>query len=185
MIFLTSDLHLGHNQPFIYEARGFKDIREHDFEIVQRWNSIVTPEDDVYVLGDLMLNDNLSGIRWIRCLNGKIHFIRGNHDTPTRIELYTKNGFKDEGYVKAFKYHKYHIYLSHYPTVTSNGDIESLHQVTLNMFGHTHSKDMFYNDLPWMFNVALDAHNCCPISLDLAIELMKDKLLLNKEKENL
>ena len=58
MVWFTSDLHLGHNKPFLYEPRGFKNIQEHDNAIIENWNKIIRPNDKVYVLGDLMLNDN-------------------------------------------------------------------------------------------------------------------------------
>ena len=66
--------------------------------------------------------------------------------------------------------------MSHFPTLTGNLEAESLHQMTLNLHGHTHSKDMFYEDRPYMFNVALDAHNCYPVLLDDIIEHMKNKV---------
>ena len=38
MVWFTSDLHLGHNKPFLYEPRGFKNIQEHDNAIIENWN---------------------------------------------------------------------------------------------------------------------------------------------------
>ena len=45
----------------------------------------------------------------------------------------------------------------------------------LNLFGHTHSKEKFYQDNPTMYNVALDAHNNTPVSIDQIIEDIKAK----------
>ena len=56
-IYFTSDLHLCHDRGFIYEPRGFNSIEEMNNAIVENWNSIVTNEDNVFILGDLMLND--------------------------------------------------------------------------------------------------------------------------------
>ena len=61
MIYFTSDLHFNHNKNFIYESRGFKSIEEHDKEIIKNWNNIIKDNDDVYILGDLMLGDNEYG----------------------------------------------------------------------------------------------------------------------------
>ena len=47
--------------------------------------------------------------------------------------------------------------------------------MTINLFGHTHSKDHFYEDTPYMYNVAMDAHNCIPVPLDQIIEEIKEK----------
>lgn len=75
MIYLTSDTHFCHNKDFLYEPRGFQSIEEHDEAIVKNWNSIVTPDDEVYHLGDVMLNDNTKGLGYLKQLNGKIHII--------------------------------------------------------------------------------------------------------------
>ena len=39
-IYFSSDLHFSHNKDFIYKARGFTSIEEHDEEIIKRFNSI-------------------------------------------------------------------------------------------------------------------------------------------------
>ena len=77
MIFLTSDLHLGHDKDFVVQARGFETVEEMNAEIIRRWNERVYPDDDVYVLGDLMLGDNDYGIKCINRLAGNIHIILG------------------------------------------------------------------------------------------------------------
>lgn len=180
MIYLTSDLHFCHSKSFIYEPRGFTSIEEHNEAIIKNFNSIIKPEDELYILGDLMLCDNERGLECLRQLNGNKHFIYGNHDTPARCRLYSEIGIIDEGYATMLKYKKYYFYLSHYPTVTSNGEIESLHQVTCGLSGHTHSKDKFYNNISYLYNVAVDAHNCFPVSLDTIVEDMKIKF--NEQK---
>ena len=73
MIYITSDLHLGHNKDFLYTPRGFSSIEEHDKAIVENYNSIVQDDDEVYILGDVMLNDNESTHELVKSLKGKIH----------------------------------------------------------------------------------------------------------------
>ena len=75
MIYLTSDLHFCHDKSFLYEPRGFNSIEEHDENIIKNWNNIITPDDEVYLLGDVMLNDNVKGLNCLKQLNGKIHII--------------------------------------------------------------------------------------------------------------
>lgn len=50
-IWVTSDLHIGHNREFIYKTRGFNNIEEHDKKLVINWNELVDPADVVYILG--------------------------------------------------------------------------------------------------------------------------------------
>lgn len=39
------------------------------------------------------------------------------------------------------------------------------------------SKEHFYNDIPYMYNVAVDAHDCTPVNLDDIIEEMHEKVI--------
>lgn len=184
MIYLTSDLHFGHNREFIYGPRGFDNVHDQDEAIIERWNSIVTPEDEVYILGDLMLNDNAHGIECLKRLNGHKNFIRGNHDTDTRVELYMDEQGADIAFCgDAFrlKYRGYHFMMTHYPTLTGNLEKESLKQMTLNLYGHTHQKTNFYEDRPYMYHVGVDSHDCYPVSLDQIIEEMNAKVEECKE----
>ena len=56
-IFLTSDMHFGHDREFIWKARGYSSIEEMNEDYVEKWNSVISDEDDVYILGDLMLGE--------------------------------------------------------------------------------------------------------------------------------
>ena len=177
-IWLTSDLHFGHDRQFIYKPRGFKNIMEMNAAILVNHNKIVQPDDDVYILGDLMLGDNEIGLAFIEQLKGKLHIVYGNHDTDVRKELYKLlPNVVECNYALPIKYRKYNFYCSHFPTLTGNLEVESLHQCILNLFGHTHSKEHFYNDIPYMYNVAVDAHDCTPVNLDDIIEEMHEKVI--------
>lgn len=179
MIWFTSDLHLGHNRDFLYEPRGFKNIQEHDETIIKNWNKVVHPSDRVYVLGDLMLNDNEAGIKKIKQLKGQIYVVRGNHDSEVRMNLYNDcyNIIKvTEG--QFFRYGKYHFYLSHYPTLCSNFDSNKpLKARTVSLCGHSHCQNPFADwDKGLIYHVELDAHNNFPVSIDSIIEDIKKKI---------
>lgn len=177
-IFFTSDTHFGHDRQFIWGPRGFESVWKMNGAIVENWNKTVNTEDDVYLLGDVMLGDNEYGLTCLKQLKGNIHIVRGNHDTNTRMELYNKcwNVVEiTEG--QFFKYKDYHFYLSHYPTITSNLEKSpNPKEHMLNLYGHTHSKDKFYNDIPFMYNVAVDAHNCYPVEIEQIIIDIKEKV---------
>ena len=145
--------------------------------IIAAHNAVVKPDDDVYVLGDLMLGDYQKGIECIRRLNGALHLIRGNHDTDSRWNGYLslRNVYEMQNAIY-LKYKKHHFYMSHYPTLTGNLEKESLTQMTLNLFGHTHQKTNFYEDRPYMLHVGVDSHNCEPLLLDDAICMMYEKV---------
>lgn len=182
MIYFTSDLHFCHDREFVYKPRGFDNIDEMNEAIVQRWNSVVHPEDTVYVLGDLMLNNNDKGMELINRLNGSIIIFRGNHDTDARIQRYINDPKLQKtnmciAYADVIKYGKYHFYMSHYPTMTSNLDNDApLSQHIINLFGHTHQKSNFYNDIPFMYHVGLDSHDCYPVSVEQVLEDIRAKV---------
>lgn len=177
-IFLSSDLHFGHDREFIFKPRGFETVSDMNETILKNWNDTISEEDEVYLLGDLMLGDNEKGIEFIKKLNGKIHVILGNHDTNSRKEMYLKcNNIVDICYANQIKYKGYSFYLSHYPTLTGNLEgSTSLKQVVINLFGHTHQTNNFYNDIPYMYHVGVDSHNNTPILLDDIIEDCHNKV---------
>ena len=175
-IFVSSDLHFCLNKPFLYEPRGFFNIEEMNKNIVENWNSFVQPEDEAYVLGDIMLNDNEQGLELLKSLNGKIHIILGNHDTPTRESLYREcTNVVEITLAARLKYKGYHFFMTHYPCQTSNfDDNKSLKQRIINLCGHSHTKDPF---LDWkqhpIFHCEVDTNDCYPWLLDDIIKLIK------------
>ena len=176
MIYVCSDWHFNHDRDFVWQERGFHSVSEMNEEIVKRHNSIVTNEDDVYVLGDLCLGtDTESNKQLIESLNGKIHIILGNHDTPTRIEMYSScsNVVGVFGFGAMLKYKKYSFLFTHWPSNTSNYDEEKpLRCCLLNVCGHTHTKDKYLEMKKGQlsYHVEMEANNCYPISLDKIID---------------
>ena len=171
-----SDIHFTHNKSFLYEPRGFSSIEDHDKTIIENWNRLIGINDEVYYLGDFMLNDYDKSIEYIKSLNGKIHLFIGNHDSNKKIELYkTCSNIISIEYATILKIKKYNFWLSHYPTMVHNlrddKKIWSIH-------GHTHSKEKFSKEYNHCYNVCLDAHNNRPINLQQILEDIK-----NKEKE--
>lgn len=178
-IYVTSDWHFMHQQPFIYEPRGFNSAYEMSEAIIARHNAIVQPDDDVYVLGDLMLNNNELGLSCIKQLKGNLHIIRGNHDSDTRMELYNDcYNIVSISEGEFLRYGKYHFFLSHYPCLCSNFDSDKpLKARTVSLCGHSHVKDPFADwDKGTIFHAELDTNNCTPWLLDDIIEKLKEKV---------
>ena len=172
-IWLTSDSHFNHDKDFIWKARGFENINEMNEAIVERWNSVVKPDDIVYHLGDVMMGaDMQAGLRLVSRLNGIKYLAYGNHDSDNRIKSFAANHFfKDIQMGYRIKGPGKKLFIAtHYPTLVANGDenkpIYSLH-------GHTHSKDK-WSDVYHAYNVNVDAHDCKPVNLeDICLEIKK------------
>ena len=165
MVFVTSDLHFCHDREFIWGARGYADVNEMNEAQVRKWNEVVTDEDEVWVLGDLMLGDFEKGLSYLKQLKGKIHVCLGNHDTSKREQAYRDLGW-DVQLCARMKYKKISFDLSHYPTITHNIDEKELWQVVVNLYGHIHQTSNFYHDDPWMYHVGVDSHDGYPVSMD-------------------
>ena len=177
-IYFISDLHLNHDREFIYKPRGFNTVYEMNDTIIKNWNSIVNMEDDIYVLGDLMLGNNEVGISLIKQLKGNIHVVRGNHDTDVRMELYN-NCYNiveiTEG--QFFKYNGYHFYLNHFPCLCSNfDDKKPLQSKIINLCGHSHVNDAFADfNKGLIFHCEMDTNNCYPWDIENIIKKILDK----------
>lgn len=176
-IFLTSDTHFGHDREFVWKVRGFNSVKEMNETIVQKWNDTVSAEDDVYILGDVILGDP-DNIEYVKRLNGKLHIVLGNHDTSNREKMYRElpNVVEVAEVGIRLKYKKHHFVLTHYPMMTGNLEKESLKQMSLNLYGHTHQTSNFYNDMPFMYHVGVDSHDGYPVLLDDVIEEMYAKV---------
>lgn len=175
-IFLTSDLHLGHDREFVWKVRGYNSVEEMNVKQIEKWNSVVGNDDDVYVLGDLCLGGH-ENVELLKTLNGKIHIVLGNHDTTARQNLYMSlENVVEIEWAIMLNYKKYHFFMTHFPSMTGNLEKETLRQMTLNLYGHTHQKTKFFEDRPYMYHVGVDAHNGYPILLDDIIQEMRAKV---------
>jgi len=178
MIYITSDTHFCHNKEFLFKPRGFDTIDEHDQKVIENWNSVVSNDDDVYHLGDVLLSDTEKGIECLKQLNGKIHLIRGNHDTNAKLERIKEcSNVVEIADAKFFKYGKYHFFMSHYPCVTDSlNNYGGLERCMCNLYGHTHQQTNFYQETPFMYHVGLDSHNCKPISIEEVIKDIREEI---------
>lgn len=159
--YFVSDTHLGHANVIKYSNRPFKDVEEMNETIISNWNSIVTPEDTVYHLGDVSFTNQEKTEKYLSRLNGTIYHLRGNHDRKlrtTRFEWsrdYFELNIEDKDAHRGSKL----IILCHYPMATWNKS----HHGSLHLHGHCHG------NLPKDFNiyrldVGVDCWNYSPVS---------------------
>lgn len=181
MIYLCSDLHLFHDKTFIYEPRSFSSAQENVNTIISNFCSTLKEEDDLYILGDILVGpDSDNGLHYLATIPGKLHLLWGNHDSDRRKGLLAAlpNVVETLGCGTTLRYGKWHFLLSHYPTLTANYlDYDKpLRNRIWNLHGHTHDKNKFqFMDKGWQsYNVAVDAHDCCPVSIETIIDDIRD-----------
>lgn len=80
-IWVVSDTHFGHHNIIKYCNRPYSGPTEMDWDIVERWNSVIKPEDKVYHLGDVYMGcSNGYADNILSKLNGHKRLVIGNHD---------------------------------------------------------------------------------------------------------
>lgn len=77
VVYMTSDWHLGHAN--CAKWRGFDNVYHHDSTIMQNYADMVTNQDVVWFLGDILLGKD--SITAFRSLPGRKRIVLGNHDT--------------------------------------------------------------------------------------------------------
>lgn len=174
-VFFTADTHFGHKNIITFCNRPFATVEEMDQQLVENWNEVVAPEDEVYHLGDVSLAPVSRTRKLLDQLNGTIYLIQGNHE---KAALACRDRF---AWIKA--YHelsiddpeahrgKRHLMLFHYAMREWNGS----HHGTFHLYGHSHGT---LEDLPQQrsIDVGVDCHGYRPVSF---AEVRK--LLLAKE----
>lgn len=86
-IWFTSDTHFNHANIIEYCQRPFKDVNHMNHAMVNNWNSVVSPEDRVYHVGDFAMGNKSHWERFCKALNGCKILIRGNHDKGNTFML--------------------------------------------------------------------------------------------------
>lgn len=143
-IWFTADLHLYHDNILWMNNRPFKTCDEMWGYFKTEWNSKVSQDDYVFVLGDVLWKSSAQRLANMdKSLNGKICIVMGNHDKEMKVSKTNKTNF-DVFYshersefirVKSQKLGvDQYVFMSHYPALSwphkGRGSI-MLH-------GHTH-----------------------------------------------
>lgn len=197
--FFTSDTHFGHKNIIKYSNRPFRDFAHMDWEIVNRWNTLVGDTDVVYHLGDTALGDSTRWDEIFKSLNGYKVLIVGNHDRIFAGEKPRQREKWDE------KFHEWfdEIYdntditlsdgtavnLSHFPYQGDSHDADRYEQYRLPdegrtlIHGHTHAewaaKEMDSRVSrskagTLQIHVGMDAWHYKPVPEDKVIDLIKE-----------
>lgn len=170
MIYFTSDLHFGHANILKpeYCDRPWDNVAEMNRGLVENWNSVVKPQDEVWILGDCHCGrkSDKVALTWLPKCNGKKHLVKGNHDRPEFLEQAEAYGiFKSIQDYAELKYNKTKFVLLHYPMRAWNGS----HRGSIHLYGHTHGTR---EGVGRSMDVGVDAVGYKPISIDEVYERM-------------
>lgn len=132
--FYISDLHFDHANIIKLDNRPFYDVDEMNEELIKRWNSVVSNDDTVYILGDFCWSKKDKWNHVLEVLKGNKVLIRGNHD----VERMPKNCLKYFSDVKNYLEINdggKRVIMCHYPILTYRNSYDFN---TFMLFGHVH-----------------------------------------------
>lgn len=183
-IWFTSDLHFNNENIIKYNNRPFNSVEEMNEKLIENWNSIVSQEDIVYVLGDFIMGSPKDVKPILDKLKGKIILIVGNHDTNAKLDIYSELNIEIHEVLK-LKIGKIIYILFHYPIFIRSWEGQTKNRIYA-LSGHTHSENKFYENIPWNYNVGVDANNYKPVNIEDIKQAFKEKEEnLNKKVEEL
>lgn len=96
MRWYTSDHHFGHANIINMCRRPFHSVENMNKLMIQNWNEVVAPDDEVYYLGDFAMGEIAVTLPIISRLNGKVTLVCGNHDRPWLGNKHKKNRIANE-----------------------------------------------------------------------------------------
>lgn len=137
MKYFISDTHFYHKNIIDFDQRPFKTVEEMNETIINNWNTVVKPNDDVYILGDFCWTTAQSNeySKLITTLKGHKHLILGNHD-PKNMTATQKDWFASVSNLKELAENKQHIILCHYPMPFYRASYDLN---TWMLYGHVHN----------------------------------------------
>jgi calcineurin-like phosphoesterase family protein len=191
-VFFISDFHIGHsnvikfdNRPFL-DKYGNPDLQAMYKTIIANWNDVVKTNDIVFYLGDLVFGRPETANELIWALNGKIHFVMGNHDEYKDIvelkRFETVNDLVDLT-IKGDPNHKELFFqLLHYPIFSHRNASHGWYHIHGHCHGNLHHGDTrsYYNNRR-AIDVGCNVINYTPISYkDVVLKL--GGIFMEKEK---
>lgn len=171
--FFTADLHLDHANIIKHCKRPFDHVATMDWELTARWNDVVTPSDQVFILGDFLLGKKDRARFFLSRLKGQIFLVPGGHDESwlRKNEVYeTRNGTLTilPALITIKPAPKTPVVLCHYPLRTweqSNYGHTHLH-------GHSHGRGGVIRrsgdvGTGWSIDVGVDSWFYEPVSWEM------------------
>lgn len=172
--FFSSDAHHYHKNVIEFCGRPWTPETQTE-QLIERWNAKVGLMDDVYHLGDFAFANHkkLNGVvDIINQLNGKIHFIKGNHCYPRLWQDIEALNLPHVEFVK--DYHEISVdgikvCMFHFPIASWN----SMHHGSFHLYGHSHGS---FQGAGKCMDVGVDCHpNKEPFSWEEVKDFMRTR----------
>lgn len=144
--FFIADLHFGHFNIIRYDNRSYSTVEEMDNALINNWNSVVSDEDTVYILGDISWHNEERTVEIFEQLNGTKILIKGNHDSVAKGSRLMQCFAAVYDYYELYLDKKTKIVMSHYPIPFWNGQFRD----AIHLYGHVHNSHQWNIFESWM-----------------------------------
>ena len=165
MLFFTSDTHFADPRVLRIDRRPFADMAEHDAALVVYWNETVSPDDEIWHLGDFARGTTEAVEALLGQLNGTKHLIIGNNDPPSTLAA---RGWASIAHYAELKIEGTLLVLCHYPFRTWN----QMGKKSVNLHGHSHGR---LTPMKRQFDVGVDPQGLRPRQLNDVIVRRRTK----------
>jgi calcineurin-like phosphoesterase family protein len=189
-IYLTSDLHFYHANVIKYCNRPFTDVEHMNESLINNWNSVVKPDDQIIVVGDFSLAFRPVEVITPR-LNGVKFLVPGNHDFCHSYNKKSRKPEKRGEWIKKYQDNGWNVLseqcifdipeigtanICHIPWNNNDPRYEKHKAINDNkwlLHGHIHSNTQLNLDKK-MIDIGCDANNYTPVHLDKIKELINE-----------
>jgi calcineurin-like phosphoesterase family protein len=156
VLYFTSDHHIGHAAARTFYRRPFASVGEMDRVLIDRWNAVVKPEDEVWHLGDFAVRQPAERIiSLLKELNGRKHLVTGNNDDVAVTECVVWQSVQPYAELTV---DGTLLVLCHYPFRTWR----DMGKGAVNLHGHSHGR---LKPLSRQFDVGVDVWDFRPVRL--------------------
>ena len=180
--FFTADLHFGHKNIIEYCERPYDSVDEMNTALIDNWNAVVKPDNEVWVLGDVALGRIHESLANVSKLNGHKYLVVGNHDRCWQglrrygrwVNIYERAGFEiildrvqfDVGYP---------VGACHFPGPDENDSRFNEYRPDIRrgeylIHGHCHTTWHTYGS---QYNVGVDVNNYMPVKAQTVLDYFK------------
>lgn len=166
-IFFTSDTHFGDQRVLRIDKRPFGTIAEHDTALIANWNETVSPDDEIWHLGDFALHVRPERVaELLGLLNGRKHLITGNNDGEATlaaqgwqsVQAYAEMNVEGRGVV-----------MCHYAFRTW----KNMGRGWIDLHGHSHGK---LKPQTRQYDVGVDVWDYRPVTLDTILSTKRRRI---------
>lgn len=163
--YFIADTHFGDERIIKYENRDFRNVQEMDKAIINNWNSVVTENDRIFMLGDFSVYDRETNEKIIKQLNGYKILVMGNHDMN-----FTDKDWESMGFDKAIDCQ---IIFNNFFMISHEPMYINMNMPYANIFGHVHGSPLYNTYSPKSFCVSVERINYTPILFEKIFETIK------------